>query len=421
MGRDALIRYRAERLLREDFSGLRARVAAIVRSRLRSRGVKLDPSDLDACYAQAWHGLYSCLLDGEQIEDVAAWLVVVTYRRALDELRARARQGRACEAGGQTAYSPAEEPSGGFDLAGKLDDRARIRHVLEALNGALSPRERQAAALCYLQGLSRSHAARRMGMSEVRMRKLMDGSPGKPGVAAKVSALVGTIEEGRWCEQQGSLMRAYAFGILDPQGERHALALAHLRECSACRAFVLSLRGLAAVLPPLLPLPLPPSPLSPPGDSNAARPRARRPRARAPRARASVRMSGLRAAFHGARVPLAKLALVVTAALGVGGGAVVLARVASRPLHSSPSAPRAAVRLVRSASVPPRAQRTPHRQQPPMRRRRSAPRHTPTVVSQSLPPAPALATVAPSVRRSAPEMRARSEEFGPERASSRGG
>ena len=60
--------------------------------------------------------------------------------------------------------------------------------------------------------------------------------------------------QGRYCAEQSSLMRGFAFGILDPAGERYALAMAHQRECPACRAHVLSLRGLASVLPPL-PLP----------------------------------------------------------------------------------------------------------------------------------------------------------------------
>jgi hypothetical protein len=46
-------------------------------------------------------------------------------------------------------------------------------------------------------------------------------------------------------------MRGLAFGIHDPDGERHRLAQLHYRECPACRSYVLSLRGLAAVLPPL--------------------------------------------------------------------------------------------------------------------------------------------------------------------------
>jgi hypothetical protein len=106
-----------------------------------------------------------------------------------------------------------------------------------------------------LQGLSRAEAAERMGIGEARMRKLMEGAgPGRPGVAGKVGALLETIEAGDWCEQQSSLMRAYAFGVLAPDGERHTLAAAHCRECPACRAHVASLRGLASVLPlPLLP------------------------------------------------------------------------------------------------------------------------------------------------------------------------
>ena len=66
--------------------------------------------------------------------------------------------------------------------------------------------------------------------------------------------LLEAIRGGEWCEQQASLMRALAFGILDPRGERYRLARLHQRECPACRAYILSLRGLAAVLPPL-PLP----------------------------------------------------------------------------------------------------------------------------------------------------------------------
>jgi hypothetical protein len=94
-----------------------------------------------------------------------------------------------------------------------------------------------------------------MGISEARMGKLMEGAgPSRPGVASRVGGLLETIRAGKWCEEQGSLIRAYAFGILAPEGERHALAVAHCRECPACRAHVASLRGLAAVLPlPLLP------------------------------------------------------------------------------------------------------------------------------------------------------------------------
>ena len=120
------------------------------------------------------------------------------------------------------------EPAQERDFAAELDDRIRLRQLFEGLRGRLARASVQAAALCYLQGLSRAEAAARMGISEARMRKLMEGpGPGRPGVAGKVGELVETIRGGGWCEEQGSLMRGLAFGILDPAGERYRLALAH--------------------------------------------------------------------------------------------------------------------------------------------------------------------------------------------------
>ena len=253
-------RYRAERMLRKEFEGLRGRVIGTVRGRLRASGVSLDASDLEACYAQAWQGLYAAMLAGEEIANPTGWLALVTYRRAIEEHRSRRRsyptEGVGEPDGSRGAYRGGEsEPAQERDFAEELDDRIRLRQVFEGLRGRLSERELQAAALCYLQGLSRAEAAARMGISEQRMRKLMEGpGPGRPGVAGKVGELVETIRGGGWCEEQGSLMRGLAFGILDPEGERYRLAMAHRRECPACRAYVLSLRGLAAVLPlPFLP------------------------------------------------------------------------------------------------------------------------------------------------------------------------
>jgi DNA-directed RNA polymerase specialized sigma24 family protein len=247
-------------MLRKEFEGLRGRVIGTVRGRLRASGVSLDPSDLEACYAQAWQGLYAAMLAGEEIANPTGWLALVTYRRAIEEHRSRRRsyptEGVGAPEGSRGAYRVGEsEPAQERDFAEELDDRIRLRQVFEGLRGRLSERELQAAALCYLQGLSRVEAAARMGISEQRMRKLMEGpGPGRPGVAGKVGELVETIRGGGWCEEQGSLMRGLAFGILDPEGERYRLAMAHRRECPACRAYVLSLRGLASVLPvPFLP------------------------------------------------------------------------------------------------------------------------------------------------------------------------
>jgi DNA-directed RNA polymerase specialized sigma24 family protein len=268
VNRSALRRYRAERLLREEFVGLREEVLRSVRSRLRARGVRLDDGDLEACYAIAWHGLYAAISAGEEIAKPAGWLTVVTFRRAIDEHRGALARGlggvaRLGPAGFDAAHAPhvttgvasgAQGPAAEPDIAAQLDDRARLRQLFEALRGRLSSRECEAASLCYLQGHTRAEAARRMGISEARMTKLMEGRGSSPGVAGKVGELLEAIRAGQWCEQQSSLMRGFAFGILDPRGERYRLARLHQRECPACRAYVLSLRGLAAVLPPL-PLP----------------------------------------------------------------------------------------------------------------------------------------------------------------------
>jgi DNA-directed RNA polymerase specialized sigma24 family protein len=255
----ALRRYRAERMLSREFEGLRERVIATTRSRLRARGVLLDAGELEACYSQAWQGLYAAVLEGQEIANPTGWLALVTFRRAIDEHRARRRLGGganrerlcACAEDGHLRADDGTDTFQERDFASELDDLMRLRQLFEALRGRLSARELQAATLCYLQGLSRAEAAARMGVSERRMGKLMEGEAGRPGVAGKVGALVETIRAGSWCEAQGSLMRGLAYGILDPAGERYQLAMIHAGECPACRAYVLSLRGLAAVLPPV--------------------------------------------------------------------------------------------------------------------------------------------------------------------------
>ncbi len=240
-----LRRYRAERLLERDFKTLRSAVLGTVGARLRAAGAALDQAELDACYAIAWQGLYAAALAGEEILNPRAWLVLVTYRRAIEELRAR-RSGEE-----PLPASAGAEP----DLAGELDDRDRLRNLIHGMRARLDLREREAAALCYLHGCSRGEAARRMGVSDSRMRKLMEGSKGRAGVSAKVGELVETIRGGDFCEQQASLMRAFAFGVLDPEGERYRLAVMHRRDCPACRRYIVSLRGAAALLPPVLTLP----------------------------------------------------------------------------------------------------------------------------------------------------------------------
>src|SRR5664280_1356512 len=61
--------------------------AAPPHRRIRSSG-KLTKSGR---YAQAWQGLYTVVLDGQQISNPAGWLTLVTFRRAIEEHRAHTR------------------------------------------------------------------------------------------------------------------------------------------------------------------------------------------------------------------------------------------------------------------------------------------------------------------------------------------
>jgi DNA-directed RNA polymerase specialized sigma24 family protein len=240
-----LRRFRAERLLKRDFEGLRAKVLATVGARLAASGGELDRSDLEACYAQAWQGLYMATLDGEEIANPAGWLVIVTLRRAIEERRSRHHAAK-------VAATVIDECGVEPDLAARMDDLRKLHQVFEGLRERLNARECEAASLCYLQGLTRAEAAERMGITTNRMRKLMEGDgAARRGVSGKVGELLGVVHAGGWCEQHGSMMRALAFGALKPGGERHRIAVAHQRQCPACRRYVLSLRGLAAILPPL--------------------------------------------------------------------------------------------------------------------------------------------------------------------------
>ncbi len=241
-----------------------------------------------------------------------------------------------------------------------LDDRARLRQLLEGMRRRLDLREREAAALCYLHGYSRAEAARQMGISETRMRKLMEGrGAGRAGVSQKIGALVQTISAGEFCREQESLMRAVAFGVLDPAGERHRIAVAHLRGCPACRRHVASLRGLAVALPPVLTLPGA-------GKAGLAALVAGGHGAAAPAPLGASAAAGSGAAGGGWALGgsglAAKLAAGCLLALGVGAGCVTLARSArppSRPWRGAGAAschdPPATDRAV---APPPRARRS---------------------------------------------------------------
>jgi hypothetical protein len=172
------------------------------------------------------------------VENVNGLLVTITQRRALDEFRSLRAESRVDV---ESLLGHGFEP----DFAARVDDEIKIKRFTEAMRERLDRREREAAALCYVQDYSRPEAAQLMGIKPRRMEKIMDG------VSKKVGAFVGDIQRGEWCDARHSMIKAYALGLLDPEGERYRLAAEHLDSCSACRRDVLRMRGIAALAPPM--------------------------------------------------------------------------------------------------------------------------------------------------------------------------
>lgn len=240
----------AEDVLVRDYERLRGDVLMAIRGRLNARRIMLDDADLDAVYNQAWHALYDRLAAGEDIENPSGFLVTVGYRRAIEELRRQRLDQRATDA-------DLESLGVDHDVAARLDDAIRLRQLVEGMKERLDERESKAAALCLIHGYSRPEAAGMLGESAKRMEKVMDA------VQRKLGGLTADIATGDWCRSRRSLIKAYALGLLEPDGARHTLATQHLGECPACRRYVNSTRGLAALLPPVaLPLPIDSQPLA---------------------------------------------------------------------------------------------------------------------------------------------------------------
>jgi DNA-directed RNA polymerase specialized sigma24 family protein len=241
----SLRKIRAERVVQNGYGDLRDQVFASVRGKLAERNMYFDEGDLDWFYNQAWHGLANALYRGNEIANPGGFLVTIMYRRAVDDYRAQHPDRRAvgadvAELGREAAVDEL------------LDDRAKLRHFIEGLRFGLSERERQVATLCYLHDYTRPQAARMLGIPEKRLQKIMDGDRRNPGVAKRVAAFVADIEAGDWCREHRSTIKAYAFGVLDIDGDRYAFASRHLEACSACKHYVAGLRGLAAALPPVV-------------------------------------------------------------------------------------------------------------------------------------------------------------------------
>lgn len=227
-----------EAVLEDNYESLRATVLSRVRGRLLTRALHFNDADIDAAYNRAWTELVARLRAGVEIDNLPGALVDTTFKRTLDELR-RQRLDRHADA--------IDVADCGVDpeLDARLDAQTTLQSMLEGMREQLEQREAQGVALCLLHGLSRAEAAKQLDMPRRRFEKLMDRATRKVGRVAEV------IERGDWCRERQSLIKAYALEVLDPEGERHALALMHLSRCPSCRQYARGLRGIAAIVPPV--------------------------------------------------------------------------------------------------------------------------------------------------------------------------
>lgn len=234
-------RQEAEWTVDKHYRSLEGEVIGKVDRKLSARNMRLDHSDLEEAYCQAWHGVCEQIADGVKIASLTAMLVEVTWRRAVDSYRElHASQ-----------YADIDLDSSGveLDLDKRLDDQAKLQRLIDRLKRRLSQQECQVISLCWIHGYTRPEARRLLGIKdEARMQKLMDRATKKIG-----GVVAGIDARGCGGEEWAGMLRAYALGLLGEDEHDHRRASEHTEECASCRRYVTALRRVAAVVPPFVP------------------------------------------------------------------------------------------------------------------------------------------------------------------------
>ena len=235
VGAGGLRKLRADEQLRLRYEALKPRVIGVV----RFRHPRLANEDLEELYNTAWAVVYRALEAGEEVRSLEGFLRTVTMRRAIDLETSRSRV--------VVVADPDVDPQ----LDALVVRQEEARHLKEALRQHLGELELQALLLCRGAGFTYAETAARLGVSERKLRKLIERAE------PKLKAIGGAVEAGERCRSVQLLMRDYALGNLEQDSDRWHTAVEHLHGdggCSGCRQLVLTLRGIAAVTPPVLPL-----------------------------------------------------------------------------------------------------------------------------------------------------------------------
>ena len=231
----------AEKTVNEHYHELQAEVTTTVRHRLLARKMRLDESDLEEAYCQAWNGVCESIKQGKPVSNLTGMLVEITWRRAVDTYRELRP--------GQRAELDVEEPTIDLDLDAQLDDRIKFKRFITQVRSRLNPRECEAVSLCVIHGYPRAEAAKLMGLKRRQIEKLMDSATKKIG-----GIITGIAARGCGSEEWARLMRSYALGLIAEDDRDYPRAAQHVAQCAACNRYVNGLRGLSAVLPPALPI-----------------------------------------------------------------------------------------------------------------------------------------------------------------------
>lgn len=194
---------RFERLIAEHYESLKPEVLHTVRGKLGAHSLHPDQSDLEAAYNSAWHALYEqSRRNDKEVSNLGGWLAMITYRRAIDDVRSSRLKYRAPVGVGESVSGLGYER----DVDAELTDRQRYHQWLMSVRLRLNAREQQAVSLCVLHEHSRRDASDIMGIDIKRLDKIM--------VAAnkKLGGLLEAINRGDWCEDQRSLTRRTRWG-----------------------------------------------------------------------------------------------------------------------------------------------------------------------------------------------------------------
>ncbi|HXC45402.1 MAG TPA: sigma-70 family RNA polymerase sigma factor [Solirubrobacteraceae bacterium] len=234
----------AEEIANANYGAMMEEILRSVNGRLRVEGIKtLNRQDLEVAYNEGWQGVTQHIVQGRPLTSLAGLLFTMVHRRAIDIYRAK-QEGRRVE-------MDLEQQAVDADLADRADDHEKLTRLLGRLKDRLNDKERRAVTLCVLHGYKRPEAADLLGIDRVVFERIMDGA------TKKMAGVVASIEA-RGCggDEWSRLMRAYALGLLSEDEPDYQRAQAHVDgpdPCEACCRYVRGLRGLAAVLPPLLP------------------------------------------------------------------------------------------------------------------------------------------------------------------------